>query len=395
VRLLSQTDTFAAEPRGRIIRKDSMPEPSRHEIRRWQILISGAGQMAEGNLFGRSIMADGRLEHGFLGPDTFALEFEEPGADVNLWTYAVLNSSIGLRGVQAAAYGTSIPHLRPDLLGRLPIPAAPVDVMKRVADRIRSAVRLRESYLRDLRLARGVVESNPEVASALDMCAERRRRTLLWHGPFPTLSAWTFASLAEALSFLRSKWSGRIGDVVESDGIFRGGRGARIPCAAPHGVDFLSQRDAFLIKQAPQRVLLPSANLVPRTGTIMVGGQGTLGEGELFGRATIVSSDGATRAWSEHLLRIVPKRNQHAWLFAFLTTTVGFRLLRSAAVGTKLLSMRADLLRDLPVPSLSSSDIERVTSLVKASTRARVQAEGAEAEAVRIVEEEVLAQWLA
>jgi type I restriction enzyme S subunit len=56
VRLLSQTDTFAAEPRGRIIRRDSMPDSRRHEVRRWQILISGAGQMSEGNLFGRSII---------------------------------------------------------------------------------------------------------------------------------------------------------------------------------------------------------------------------------------------------------------------------------------------------------------------------------------------------
>src|SRR5687767_2642599 len=57
VPLYSQVDTFAAEPRGRIIRRDAMPRPDEQAVRKWQILIAAAGQMSEGNLFGRSIVA--------------------------------------------------------------------------------------------------------------------------------------------------------------------------------------------------------------------------------------------------------------------------------------------------------------------------------------------------
>ncbi|MGL3210961.1 hypothetical protein [Bradyrhizobium sp. BR 1433] len=225
VRLLSQTDTFAAEPLGRVVRKDSMPHPERHKIDRWQILISGAGQMGEGNLFGRSIIADSRLEGAFVGPDTFVISFEEPGSDLNLWTYAVLNSSIGMQGIKASAYGTSIPHLRSDLLGSLPIPVAPVGLMRRVARLIKDAVVHREEYLRHLLHARTIIESLEGMKAAQELCSVRRMRTTLWDSPLPSLTAWTFVSTGGALKLLRDKWSGRVADVVSPDGIFRGGRG--------------------------------------------------------------------------------------------------------------------------------------------------------------------------
>ena len=266
---------------------------------------------------------------------------------------------------------------------------------RRVANLVRKAVALREAYLRNLKSARHIFERLPDIQEANNMCAERTRRVILWAGPFPTLSAWTFASSGGALGFLRKAWSGRIRDVVEVGGIYRGGRGPRIPCATPYGVDFLSQRDAFLIRPVPQRVLLPARGLVARPGTIMVGGQGTLGEGEIFGRAAFVSEDGAKWAWTEHLLRIVPKHGVAARLFAFLTTIVGFRLLRTTAVGTKLLSMRPDLLRQLPIPTLSADDGARVDRLINDSVVARMSADEAEAEAIRIIEQEVLPQWLA
>lgn len=395
VSLFSQTDTFAAEPMGRTIRRDSMSHPERHEVRPWQVLICGAGQMGEGNLFGQAMLADSRLVGGYLGPDTFAVDFEEPGSDLNLWAYAFLCTHIGRLAISSTAYGTSIPHIRADLLGSLPIPHAPRETVASVARLVRHAAHSRERFYNDLQHARSIVASVPEARAAAELCAGRARRVVSWSGPFPTLSAWTYASTGGALDLLRRSWTGRVGDVVRAGGIFRGGRGPRVACQPPHGVDFLSQRDAFLIRPVPQRVLLPSSGLVPHEGTIMVGGQGTLGEGEIFGRATIVTAGGSRQAWTEHLLRIVPTPSEASTLFAYLTTTVGFRLLRSTAVGTKLLSMRPDLIRALPIPDLTDDERSRVDALVRSSLEARSAADTAEAEAIRIIEQEVLPQWLA
>lgn len=398
VRLLSQTDTFASEPMGRIIREDSMPHPDRHAIRRWQILVCGAGQMSEGNLFGQPMLADSRLAGGYVGPDTFSIEFEEPGSDVNLWAYAFLCTTTGRSALLSTAYGTSIPHIRADLLGSLPIPLGPKDLVARVARLIRDTALKRDKYLRDLQLARTAVESLPEMRAAHQMCSERRRHSLHWSGPFPSLGAWNFVSSGGALPQLCGRWATHLGDLVENNGIYNGPRFARVDCQAPHGIEFMSQRDAMLIRPAPRRIVHPGFDdrqLFARKGTILVGGHGTLGEGEIFGRAVLVHGRFAKSAFTQDLLRVVPKQGEEYALYAYLTTTVGFRLLRTTAVGTKILSMREDMLRALPVPEWPGDLKAKVSGLMRGAFQARDEAEQAESEAIRIIEEEVLPQWLA
>src|SRR5262245_47826919 len=51
VELMSQSDMFAAEPHGRFIRRDSMQHPERYEVKRWQVLIAGAGTLAPTELY--------------------------------------------------------------------------------------------------------------------------------------------------------------------------------------------------------------------------------------------------------------------------------------------------------------------------------------------------------
>lgn len=398
VELLTQTDMFASEPSGRVIRRDSMPNPDQHRVQKWQILVAGAGQMGEGNLFGRSIIADDRLTHGYLGPHAVALTFAEPASVENLWVYAFLNTSAGLTAVKSAAFGTSVPGLRLDLLGQIPIPLADAATMRRVAVLIRTCVGERERYLQRLRTARDLVAAMPAVHEALEMCASRQMRFVLWGGPFPSLCSWNFASSGGALPFLRRKWEATLGDLVDRNGIYNGPRFARVDCQVPHGVEFMSQRDAMLIRPVPRRIVHPGFDdrqLFARDGTILVGGHGTLGEGEIFGRAVLVHGRFAKAAFTQDLLRVVPKTGEDHALFAYLTTTVGFRLLRSTAVGTKILSMREDMLRALPVPEWPGDLKTKVSALIRGAFQARDEAEQAETEAIRIIEEEVLPQWLA
>jgi hypothetical protein len=256
----------------------------------------------------------------------------------------------------------------------------------------------RKAFLYDLRAARKLVETIPAVQEAKHMCAERRRHSILWSGPFSSLVAWNVASSGGALRYLRDQWRSTLSDLVEEDGIYYGPRFARIDCQPPHGVEFMSQRDAVLIRPAPRQIAHPGFDdrqLFAREGTILVGGHGTLGEGEIFGRAVLVHGRLARAAFTQDLLRVVPSSTQAHALYAYLTTTVGFRLLRTTAVGTKVLSMREDMLRALPVPEWPGSLALEVANLVRSACRARDEAEIAEAEAIRIIEKEVLPQWLA
>ena len=398
IELISQTDMFAAEPEGRVIRKDSMQNPDLHEVRRWQVLIAGAGQMGAGNLFGRSIVADERVMGKFLGPHAVGLTFREPGSDINLWTYAFLNTALGAKAIKAAAFGTSVPGLRLDLLGEIPIPI-PKDtkLLRRVAVLVRQATEQRDRYSRELRAARRVFEELPEMRAAHAACASRKPRRTMWTGSLRTLCAWNAASTGDALAALQTKWPCRLGDLVATDGVFYGPRFARTSCDPPHGVDFMSQRDAFLIRPAPRRIAHPGfadEKLFVPPNTLLVGAQGTLGEGEVFGKVMLVRGRLARMAYTQHLLRIAPKRTHSSTLFAFLSTLVGLRLLRSTAVGTKLLSMREDLLRELPIPELEARQRQLVDGHVDAAFDALETAADAEREAIQNVDE-VLAAWLA
>src|SRR3712207_3691193 len=85
VELMSQSDMFATEPAGRIIRRDCIPKPETHKVSRWQILIAGAGTLGENELYGRSIIADDRLDGRYVGPDAMVMTFKSPGSSESLY----------------------------------------------------------------------------------------------------------------------------------------------------------------------------------------------------------------------------------------------------------------------------------------------------------------------
>jgi len=396
VELLPQADMFAAEPMGRWIRPDALPRLRDQYIRPWQILIAGAGTLGDTELYGRSLIADARLAGKIVGPDSMTLTCHEPGADLALYAYAFLCTDLGVQIVRATSFGTNILRLRKDLLAAIPIPLAGTEKIQRVADHVRTVVAERERYWQELQRARAVVEALPEMQEATAMCRERSRRCVVWDGSLPTLTAWTYGSAGEALGFLQRRWSARLGDVVDSNGIFRGPRFARVSCQPPHGIDFLSQRDVFLMRPVPRRIMRPDLDhgqLFCKRNMLLVGGQGTLGEGEVFGRVALMGPDLDHSAFSEHILRISVDTSAFELAYSFLSTLVGFRLLRATAVGTKLLSMRPDLLRQLPFPD-EADLVERCGVHVLAAIDARVAAKQAEEEAVRILEHEVFPEWL-
>lgn len=395
VQLLTQTDMFASEPAGRVIRRDSMPSPDQHRVRKWQVLIAGAGQMGEGNLFGRSVIADDRLTHGYLGPHAVALTFADAGGVENLWVYAFLNTSVGIAAIKSTAFGTSVPGLRLDLLGEIPIPRAEFSTMRRVAQLIEECAKGRETYALAIRESRRLVEHGAHLTGASEADGSTRHRSVIWDGPLPSIRAWNFASMGAELQHLRREWSCTLQDWVEPGGVFKGGRLARVPCLEPHGVDLLSQRDVFAIRPVPRRIQAPNPPLSVGADFLLVASRGQMNDGALFGRVERGAHVPAGSAISEDILRIVPAAGLSEALYSFLSSDLGHRLLRTTAYGTSIPGMREDLLLRLPAPPPDGDWVTAAATNTRMATAARVSAAAAEAEAIRIVEEEVLPQWLA
>ncbi len=398
VELLSQSDMFATEPEGRVIRAASMPVPENHRIHRWQILIAGAGTLGETELYGRSVLSDSRLENKYIGPDAVALTFQTPGSDLNLYTFAFLSTKAGMKCVRSTSYGTKILRFRMDLLKGIPVPFKDDATTKRVADLIRDAARQREVSASHVLAARQPIESLPDVVVASDMCLDRRKRSLTWSGELRSLSAWNYASTGGALQHLAQKWKMRISDLADAGNCFYGPRFARISCRSPYGIDFLSQRDVFLVRSTARRILHPGCDdrlLFVPPNALLVAGQGQLEEGNLFGRVEIGQNGARECAVSEAVFRILPLDGTSEYLYAFLSTKLGGALIRGSAVGTSVPKINPDLLSRLPIPEISHELNTVVRNNIRKAIAARKRADESESEAVRILEEEVLPEWLA
>lgn len=398
VSLLSQSDMFAAEPRGRIVRRDSMHEPHKHLIERGQILIAGAGTLGENELYGRSMLADERLAGMYVGPDSMTLALEDPSDDYSMFTYAWLASPTGVQTIRSTSYGTKILRFREDLLTSLPVPKAPIEIVQRVAAAVRRAQMGREDYAKNIHLSRQLVQNVPQIAETLEMLAKKGPSSVVWDGPLPSMCAWNFAAGGGAVRALRDQWSTRLKDALEKDGVFNGPRFARIDCTPPHGIDFFSQRDIFLMRPVGRRIARPNVTdrllFVPREA-LLVGSHGQMNEGSIFGRIELASFAGCRAGVTQDILRMLVQDGLREVAFAYLSTAVGQWLLKSTAVGTSIPSMRVDLLEELPFPDPGSLPTEKIRKLVCEAEAARLQADAAEIEAIQIIEQEVLPQWLA
>ncbi len=394
IELLSQSDMFAFAPSGRRIRRDSLPEPGDHLIERGQVLLAGAGTLGETELYGRSLIADNRVAGKYVGPDAYVISFSDGDTDLALFAYAFLCTRIGVRAIRSTSYGTKVLRFRSDLLGSVPIPEAGKGLVKSVGQLIRLAVEQRELAEVELQRARDPLLQLPEMQNALEMCGARQRRATRWGGALPTFIAWNYASAGEARALLAERWQGRLRDILQPGGLFNGPRFVRIPCAEPYGVEFLSQRDVFLARPQPRRIARPEVEdrmlYVPEE-TILVASYGQLEEGNLFGRVELAASGPYQYGLAEHLLRVIPKSEYHSICYAFLSTRVGLRLLQSAAIGTSVPVMRPDLVLSIPFPEVSREARLSIDAHVCAGVRARRQAQEAEMQAIRMIEQDVLA----
>lgn len=150
-------------------------------------------------------------------------------------------------------------------------------------------------------------------------------------------------------------------------------------------------------KPVPRRIvrpIVPDGLLFVPEHCILMGSHGQLSDGSLFARVELAAHGAFRSALTQDLLRILVKPGYRELVYAFLSTSVGQSLARGTAIGTSIPSVHLALLLDLPLPELPAQDAKIVRRHVAAAIAARVAADAAEAEAIRIVEEEVLPPWL-
>lgn len=170
----------------------------------------------------------------------------------------------------------------------------------------------------------------------------------------------------------------RLGKLCPAQGAAYRTAFTRVDAEPEYGIELLAQSDVFTTYPAgrqirPDCVRRPGDHTIKRF-QILIAGVGTLGETELFGRPFIADKRLAGKYMSEDVFSLdfdSPESDVALYTYAWLASSAGLRLLRSACYGTKTLKLRRDLVESLPVPMVEPKVVASVANLVREAVLAR------------------------
>lgn len=316
------------------------------------------------------------------------------------YVYAYLAGRFGHAWIRKQIYGGNIKHVEAKHLEPLPVPRLDPQLEVDVDAKIRRFADLVASYRQGLDAASQLLFSRLGVE---DIDTEQWRddpRHLGW--VHQGASSMTLRALnhhpvaAELAGRIRSGPHSPLGELCRPD-LFKGKIiFKRIDAEAPYAVMLLGQRNAFRLR--PYGRMISKASIqgiglqVPPLST-MIPSHGTLGEGELYCRAFIVTSETAKYAYSGDFFRCipVPEKIPPGYLFAFLRSETAFRLLRSISAGGKQQEQHPALMWRLPIPRLKPAHEqeihERIVTACEQLDKALLLEEQARSQVERAVKE--------
>ncbi len=179
---------------------------------------------------------------------------------------------------------------------------------------------------------------------------------------------------------------------LDDDQFFSTGSFKRVEIVSPKAIKLLNQSDIFNLKKEGKmlaRKHVKSDKLV-EYGEVLIAGVGTLGEGETFCRAIFANEELKGQLVAGEFIRMKTNgKVPSGYLFSWLSSDYGFRLIRKTQSGTKLCRPIQDLLRNIPVPILNKEDMNQIDSQVKKSHSMMYNALCLENKAIDTLEKEI------
>ena len=165
----------------------------------------------------------------------------------------------------------------------------------------------------------------------------------------------------------------------------------RIDASPEYGVMLVGQREAFQIRPEGRWISKKSVEglgLEVPAGTTVIPCHGTLGESELYCRATLVTERTSQYAYSGDFYRCIPKEGVIAsgYLFAFLRSRFAFRMIRAMSTGSKQQYQHPVLMANMPIPRLDAEKEQEIASMVDRAAYLRDHALDLEDQAIALVE---------
>ena len=319
------------------------------------------------------------------------------------YLYAYLASKYGYSLLTQGTFGAVIQHIEPEFVADIPIPQMPDAFQAQVDDNIQKASTLREESADLIANAEKILKDaaglDDLTTDDYDYFGPRNdtRRVSTHAVNIKEIGTVSFNAFCHSsrINHLRNSIpnSVRIKDVLVGGDTFSTGSFPRVEVKEGNGVMLINQSDIFdtIIKGKwiSKRKVNLTNNLVTY-GEVLVAGVGTLGENETFCRALFANEDLVGQLISGEFIRMkCNDKMPSGYLFTWLNSDYGFRLIRSTHSGTKLCRPIPSLFLQIPVPVIDKDKMNEIDLMVRTAFTKRYQANTLEKEAIQMVENEI------
>ncbi len=320
------------------------------------------------------------------------------------YLYSFLSSKYGYSLMTQGTFGAVIQHIEPNYLLDLPIPILSKAKEEKIHQIIIDSSKLRVEANKILIQAQSVIKEEIDLKDLeteqydyFGSYSENRKTSIFSKNireiDSLTINAFNHSSRTKKIKKSIEKLSSLpLEECLNNRRFFSTGSFRRLEIDSPMSIKLINQSDIYHFKKKGKmlaRKFVNTSRLV-EYGEVLIAGVGTLGENETFCRAFFANEELNGQLISGEFIRmktnnIVPS----GYLFSWLSSDYGFRLIRSTQTGTKLCRPIQELLKDIPVPILEKSIMKKIDSKVKEAHTMIYQALQKENEAIALVEKEI------
>lgn len=317
--------------------------------------------------------------------------------------FAFLASKYGYFQITQSQFGGVVKHINESQTGDILVPKFPDELQKDIDELVLEAACLREEATEDLKKAEKTFKRKADlrdlVTDDYDYFGHRsnQREVSCFTRSIQDIGTTTINAFnhSERIRKLKASMTCKIIPLKDAlkEGRTYGTSGLpNIEVKPGHGIMLINQKDMFdnIVKgkwissrgSDPENVL--------EYGEILIACDGTLGENELFCRAVFANEDLKGSYVSSHFLRLkVNDEIPSGYLYCWLNSDYGFRLIRNTQAGTKLCHPINKLFLDIPVPIVEKDSMLEIDRLVREAHTKRHQANQKVLKAISMVEQEI------
>lgn len=316
------------------------------------------------------------------------------------YIYAYLASKYGQALLTQGTFGAVVQHIEPSQISSIPIPKIDEKKQKEIHDLILKAAALREEAQDELNLAEKMFFEANNINLSKSLLAREEANTSLCRVlnkkdiSVSSFKALNYSSRSKnIIECLKMNKYVLLKDYLEKP-FYMGVRASfkRID-QDKNGEYIISQSDIH--RRNPKnlkkvKLKQDNPNARARRATLIMPSAGTLGENEVFTRPLLIRSNFEGMLLSEVVGVLECKTEiEAAYLQVFLSSKIGFRLLRTMASGTNLMYPMWPFMKEIPVPICNSEIIEEIGQLVLKAYDKNGESNKLENTAIHLIEDEI------